>query len=255
MQLERADFEAILDFLSRVDSIDSDEPYPREALSALQALIPCDVLNYEEADLEARRFTDSTPVTADADAHYWMVGPCPITEYRARTGDATAVRMSDVIGRARYHELPIYREWYQPVGLDHLLEIAMSALPRRYRSLILTRGGDVPDFSERDRIVLETLRPHFRAREARAELVTLAAASAPDVEDAPRARHAQLTIREREIVALVAAGRTNAQIAAELWVTPGTVKKHLENVYLKLGVGSRAAAASRVQSGTERIVS
>jgi DNA-binding CsgD family transcriptional regulator len=32
-------------------------------------------------------------------------------------------------------------------------------------------------------------------------------------------------------------------------VTPGTVKKHLENVYLKLGVGSRAAAASRVQSG------
>ena len=41
---------------------------------------------------------------------------------------------------------------------------------------------------------------------------------------------------------------TNAQIAAELWVTPATVKKHLENVYLKLGVGSRAAAASRVQS-------
>jgi hypothetical protein len=41
----------------------------------------------------------------------------------------------------------------------------------------------------------------------------------------------------------------SAEIGAELWVTPGTVKKHLENVYLKLGVGSRAAAASRVQSG------
>jgi hypothetical protein len=145
-----------------------------------------------------------------------MVGPCPITEYRTRTGDATAVRMSDVIGRARYHELPIYREWYQPVGLDHLLEIAMSPQPRGYRSVVLSRGGDGHDVSERDPIVLETLRPHFRAREARAELVKRATASAPGGEDAAPPRHAQLTIREREIVALVAAGRTNAQIAAEL---------------------------------------
>jgi len=56
-----------------------------------------------------------------------------------------------------------------------------------------------------------------------------------------------LTAREREIVALVAAGRTNAEIAGALWVAPGTVKKHLENVYVKLGVGSRAAAASRLR--------
>jgi DNA-binding CsgD family transcriptional regulator len=58
-----------------------------------------------------------------------------------------------------------------------------------------------------------------------------------------------LTPREREIVFLVAAGKTNAQIAAELWVTPSTVKKHLENVYQKLGVSSRAAAATIVRSG------
>ena len=58
----------------------------------------------------------------------------------------------------------------------------------------------------------------------------------------------QLTAREREIVSMVAAGKTNAQIAADLWVSPGTVKKHLENVYLKLGVGSRAAAASKVSA-------
>lgn len=42
---------------------------------------------------------------------------------------------------------------------------------------------------------------------------------------------------------LAAHGKTNTQIAAELWVTPGTVKKHLENVYAKLGVTGRAAAA------------
>jgi Bacterial regulatory proteins, luxR family len=35
---------------------------------------------------------------------------------------------------------------------------------------------------------------------------------------------------------------------AEAWLSPGTVKKHLENVYGKLGVGNRAAAASMVRS-------
>jgi DNA-binding CsgD family transcriptional regulator len=52
----------------------------------------------------------------------------------------------------------------------------------------------------------------------------------------------QLTAREAEILELVAAGLTNATIAERLWISPATVKKHLENVYAKLGVANRAAA-------------
>ena len=48
----------------------------------------------------------------------------------------------------------------------------------------------------------------------------------------------------------MAEGKTNAEIANELWVSSATVKKHLENVYAKLGVGSRAAAASRIQAAS-----
>jgi DNA-binding CsgD family transcriptional regulator len=57
----------------------------------------------------------------------------------------------------------------------------------------------------------------------------------------------RLTAREREILELVAEGRTNAQIAERLWVSPGTVRKHLDNVYAKLGVHTRTAAAAFVQ--------
>jgi DNA-binding CsgD family transcriptional regulator len=53
---------------------------------------------------------------------------------------------------------------------------------------------------------------------------------------------APLTEREREILDLVAAGNTNAQIAETIWIAPGTVRKHLENIYEKLGVHSRTAA-------------
>ena len=57
----------------------------------------------------------------------------------------------------------------------------------------------------------------------------------------------RLTTREREILDLVAKGRTNAEIAELLWVSRGTVRKHLDNVYAKLGVHTRTAAAAFVQ--------
>jgi DNA-binding CsgD family transcriptional regulator len=52
-----------------------------------------------------------------------------------------------------------------------------------------------------------------------------------------------LTPRERQILAWVARGKTNPEIAQILWVAPSTVRKHLENVYAKLGVHTRTAAA------------
>ena len=52
-----------------------------------------------------------------------------------------------------------------------------------------------------------------------------------------------LTLREKEILSLVAAGATNGQIARMLWVTEQTVKFHLSNTYRKLGVSNRTEAS------------
>src|SRR5919112_4435421 len=52
-----------------------------------------------------------------------------------------------------------------------------------------------------------------------------------------------LTLREREILSLVAAGATNGQIARTLWVNEQTVKFHLSNTYRKLGVANRTEAS------------
>ena len=60
-----------------------------------------------------------------------------------------------------------------------------------------------------------------------------------------RVEEVSLTAREREVLAWVARGKTNAQIAELLWLAPSTVRKHLENVYAKLGVNTRTAAVAR----------
>lgn len=65
------------------------------------------------------------------------------------------------------------------------------------------------------------------------------ASSAPSVEP----HDAGLTRREREILAYVAEGRTNGEVARALWVTEQTVKFHLANIYRKLEVSNRTQAS------------
>lgn len=54
----------------------------------------------------------------------------------------------------------------------------------------------------------------------------------------------RLTDRELDVVALVADGRTNAEIGARLYITAGTVKTHLASIQQKLGVTNRVAIAA-----------
>ncbi|MFL6102506.1 MAG: LuxR C-terminal-related transcriptional regulator, partial [Actinomycetes bacterium] len=53
-----------------------------------------------------------------------------------------------------------------------------------------------------------------------------------------------LTAREREVLALVALGRTNAQIAETLFISPKTATVHVSNILTKLGVRNRVEAAT-----------
>ena len=54
--------------------------------------------------------------------------------------------------------------------------------------------------------------------------------------------------RELEVLALLASGRTNAEIAKELFVALGTVKSHINNIYRKLEATNRAEAVTRARN-------
>jgi DNA-binding CsgD family transcriptional regulator len=58
-----------------------------------------------------------------------------------------------------------------------------------------------------------------------------------------------VTGREREIILKVVQGKSNADIARELFVSVATVKTHLHNIYAKIGVNSRYDLLARVRSG------
>jgi DNA-binding CsgD family transcriptional regulator len=93
------------------------------------------------------------------------------------------------------------------------------------------RYGGIGDREVR---ILELLTPHFT------QLIKRAATR----RNVSPGRHG-LTPREFEVLSLVGAGKTNKEIAHELWLSPHKVRTHLENAFEKLEVTNRTAAVAR----------
>jgi DNA-binding CsgD family transcriptional regulator len=85
---------------------------------------------------------------------------------------------------------------------------------------------------------------------ARPGLLVLRITPRHDPPDAAELGALGLTSRQAEVLALVARGLTSAEVAGELLLSPRTVEKHLESIYLRLGVRNRAEATGRALTGS-----
>ncbi|HEV8276622.1 MAG TPA: LuxR C-terminal-related transcriptional regulator, partial [Streptosporangiaceae bacterium] len=216
------------------------EGLPPSLLAALVGQIRCDALGFGGFDPGRQMcwFGQEIPPGDDAIGytdldqayweHYWNSQPC---SYAARTGDLRSViKISDFYSTRQWHSTGMYTDYDRPLGEEHCLMLCLPEAPPRTGGpgrtirLYLSRGPG-PDFSERDRALLTLLRPHLH----QAYL------------DAERRRHPlpRLTLRQKDLLQLVAAGHTNTQIARRLGITEGTVRTHLENIYERLQVSSR----------------
>ncbi|MBW3592060.1 MAG: helix-turn-helix transcriptional regulator, partial [Actinobacteria bacterium] len=116
--------------------------------------------------------------------------------------------------------------------IDDALRVWLPAPAGRARSIYLERSGK--NYTDRERTLLSLLRPHLiRMREAAESRRRLSGAHA-------------LTAREAEVLRWIASGKTNVQIARLLFISPHTVRKHVENIFEKLGVRTRTEAAAYV---------
>ena len=91
---------------------------------------------------------------------------------------------------------------------------------------------------------MQLVRPHLAAAYRAAAVRRRLAKAAGELE---LGAMVELTPREQEVMRCVADGLSNAEIAQVLVVEPSTVRKHLENVYEKLGVRRRTAALAKLR--------
>ena len=134
---------------------------------------------------------------------------------------------------------------------------ATLALEWLRRSLGIWRRLEAPYLAARVRVLIAQAchalgdEDAFRLEIDAARAVFRELGAAPDLErlDAVAGRPAAerphgLTPRELQVLRLVAAGKTNKAVAAELFLSEKTVDRHLSNIYDKLDVTSRAAATA-----------
>lgn len=237
--LRTHDLRAVLEFIETAWALAGERPFTPETLDALNRLIPSDEVAYCELDHVQQRVIDYIDTNGsdggDDDVFWAIVDDHPLCRHQSAYADFSAMRLSDVVSRRRLVNSRIYAEWFRPAGLEAELEVGIARSRARTRNFLLDRAHG--DFSARDRAVLELVRPHLARIEETTRLRAAAGASQPGELDL-------LTTREAEILDLVAAGLTNAAIAERLWISPGTVKKHLDNIYAKLGVANRTAAVA-----------
>jgi DNA-binding CsgD family transcriptional regulator len=232
-RLSQGDYAGVLDVLHAAATVEGPVPFTQPVLRALRHLIPCDVVAYHEhIDGAHRVFWDGEPrgpvTSAVREGQQRYAHQDPLVP---RVG---ARKYSDYLSRREFHQLGLYAAVARPLGVEDMFRLWLEPDGAGGARLEFDRPDSA--FRERDRSALNLLLPHlrqFRINAMRRRWPAIAGG--------------QLTVREREVLALVEEGRTNAEIARLLWISRETVRKRLENVYNKLGVHSRTAAVAALR--------
>lgn len=237
------DLRRMLDVVS-LDSVASDGlEMPEQVLRGLAELIPCSGVSFFVMDpckgeghaMQELAFADLPAEDEETEAlffqAYWECRDCCGPQL---TRDYAKVTMwSDVYTEREFSRL-LMGEYFRRAGIWHELLVCLPPVGGLERRLMLARTADDVPFSERDRLLLTLLRPHLIHIRDRVE--------------AQRRTVPALTLRQLELLRRVAMGQSNRQVARDLGLSEGTVRKHLENVYARLGVHSRTEALARTGS-------
>ena len=216
---------------------------PPSLLGDLMGQIRCDRIALSGIDTTRQENWSCQVIPPDPDDEvtaptYWKhYKDCEASSYPDRSGDLRSVtKVSDFYSARQWHssactptitgrtESSICSGWCCLPGPDS------PPGPGRTLRLGFVRGPG-PEFSERDRALLALLRPHLHQAYLDAER--------------RRCGTPPLTPRHWELLRLVAAGHTNAQIARRLGISEGTVRIHLQTIYARLQVSSRTAAVTK----------
>lgn len=237
------DYAGMLDLVEVAGAAESPDAFDGGAMAALRRLVPCDAVAYREW-AEERGYYLRVTAADDLDErwtvwrHYQEVrNDDPLPGGAGRPPEEVVGRplaIADVTSHRRFRQTAVYAEQCRPLGVRDVLKLFLPVAGNVCSAFVFDTSA--PQFSERDKLVLQRLIPLLVQiqRNARLRARVLVAHD----------RLAPLTIREREVLARVADGETNEQIAAALCVGPSTVRKHLEHVLEKLEARNRAQAAA-----------
>lgn len=249
------DVRNLLAVVERCESPADGDFFYADVLEGLRELIPCSEIGFELMEIGAPEKASALPELKrlralevyegigveredepgpDADdeigqlwwQEFWADGGCagPLL-----TGDYATIMRCNFTERASINTS--FDAMLASEGYRHLMEVPISPYGSTERRLLLWRM-EGPDFTEREELMVRLIRPHLAELHARRDR---------ELRGVPN-----LTPRQWQILRQVATGATNTQVARTLGLSEATVRKHLENIFMRLQVLSRTEALAQV---------
>jgi DNA-binding CsgD family transcriptional regulator len=231
--LRTQDLKLALDLLGAMSEGSADKAgFARLGVERLPSLVASEFTTLSVCDLASgRREVYGLPGTslnaherAAFDRHFKQH---PLVRFHGYDGGGVTQRISDCLPLARFRESALYNDYYRRIRIDHAMALPIFVRDGLLVSFVLNRSRR--DFSDRERTLLDLLRPHLARLYRRTRVAD------------------RLSAREGEVLHWIAQGKSDAQIGAILGISARTVQKHLQNLYAKLGVENRTAAAMRAR--------
>jgi DNA-binding CsgD family transcriptional regulator len=163
--LSDRDVRALLELIHESHALADVDSFRKGILPPLRRAVPSAVAVYNELEQGNGRsislFDPPGSVALDdpAGTLVRLADQNPLSAHYARTRDGRAYKLSDFITRRELHRLDLYREGLEPLGLEHQMAFALPSRPSLAIGIALNRAS--PDFTERDRTVLNLARPHL----------------------------------------------------------------------------------------------
>jgi DNA-binding CsgD family transcriptional regulator len=165
VRLARSDFERVLAVVRSVGEAQNPDDFAQVVIEQVAGLIPSIVVTFNEVDPVAGRLVflaepASFPFPPEPTAHLAArMDQHPLIRYISETGDGSAKKISDFWTQEEFHASDIYRLAYGPMGVEYQMSVALIAPRPIVIGIVVCRADS--DFTERDRMVFNLLRPHF----------------------------------------------------------------------------------------------
>ena len=226
----------------------------RGSLERIKNIIPHRISMFDLVTMEENgqtEYIDPISTTMDQtelDAYYQRYAAMDYTTWSFNLRNLNVYRDLDLVDVEQRDRTPIFLEWMEPQGVYYGCgaTLAMAGIP--LGTVTLFRERSAGDFASNEMRILKELAQHLSLRLH--ELYPAGIAEHHDKLKDPVAsliEKAGINPREAEILRLMADGYTNKQMAATLFISESTVKKHINAIYHKLGVSNRMGLAARMQ--------
>jgi DNA-binding CsgD family transcriptional regulator len=211
-----------------------------ESLRCLEESFADSLVSFNRIDLARRTGAAAfRPYRADHDRAVHgvvrLLNEHPLYQWYTSQPDWSPVRISDVMPWERFQQTPLFAEVLAPIGACHTIAIMLVPPASGQFVYFATTRAD-PDFTNDELELCRSLQPC---------LVALYTALTLAEQTSPHGETMTLTRRERAVLGYLADGLTAEAIARRLSTRPATVRKHLQNLYAKLGTSDRLGAVIR----------